>query len=137
VATLPSGLPDVVDDDEDLTRFLTSSGSFNSQSVKPLAFFPDRGGEASVFRHGAEPRQGLWDIYEAHVGGERTLYGAAILKGRHVRSATLRVDAAEPPPRHAVIVGWTSADQDPRLAKALMKEQAADLARHAELVRYP
>jgi hypothetical protein len=59
---LVSGLPDIVADDEDLARFLTSSSQFNARMVKPAAFLPARDGEASVFRHGADPRDALWAI---------------------------------------------------------------------------
>jgi len=57
---LASGLPDIVADDEDLARFLTSSSQFNIRMAKPAAFLPsasDR--ETSVFRHGAEPLREL------------------------------------------------------------------------------
>src|ERR1700758_4702302 len=58
---LASGLPEIVADDEDLARFLTSRSRFNAQMAKPAAFLPavnDR--ETSVFRHGSEPRVELW-----------------------------------------------------------------------------
>ena len=37
MATLPSGLPDVVADDEDIARFLTQSNQFNTTMAKPAA----------------------------------------------------------------------------------------------------
>jgi hypothetical protein len=37
---LPSGLPERVSDNEDLSRFLTQSGQFNSLGAKPAAFLP-------------------------------------------------------------------------------------------------
>jgi hypothetical protein len=78
---LASGLPDLVADDEDLARFLTSSGQFNAQMAKPPAFLPstsDR--ETSVFRHGSDPRAALWALGNEHAAGNRTLHGAAIVK---------------------------------------------------------
>jgi len=134
VATLPSGLSDVVDDEEDLARFLMSSSHFNSMAVKHAAFLPKEG-ETSVFRHGSELREQLWQIAANHVPGDRTLHGAAIVKARHVRAARLDVVASEPPPRHANIVGWAWSASDPEMGKAERKEQALLVAQHAELVR--
>src|SRR5688572_28892131 len=135
MATLPSGLAETVDGDEDLARFLTSSSLFNSIMVKPAAFLPNpRDGETSVFRHGVEPQDGLWRIARQYAVGERTLHGAAIVKARRIREVeSLDVVASEPPPRHANVVGWAWSADDPDLGKAERKEQAARIAQHAEL----
>jgi len=66
--TLPSGLPEHVGCDEDVARFLTSSGHYNASAVKPAAFMPNpRNGETSVFRHGAEPMDDLKAIARTDV----------------------------------------------------------------------
>ena len=60
---LPSGLPEAIADDEDLARFLTSSGHLSASmgTAKSAAFLPSpKDRETSVFRHGSEPRFGLW-----------------------------------------------------------------------------
>jgi hypothetical protein len=133
---LPSGLPDLVADGEDLARFLTSSSQFNALMVKPAAFLPNPHDlETSVFRHGSEPREDLWQIAVEYVIGERTLHGAAIFTASHVRAAALDVVSSEPPPRHAGIVGWPSSETDPAMAKAEQKERAALIAQYAELMR--
>jgi hypothetical protein len=88
-----------------------------------------------VFRHGSDPRESLWHIGINHVAGARTLYGAAVFKARHVRSAMLEIVAHEPPPRHANIKGWPWPSPDPEMGKAERKERAALIAQHAELVR--
>lgn len=135
MATLPSGLPEWVDDDEALARFLTSSSQFNSLMVKPTAFLPNpKNGETSVFRHAAEPRAALWEIGAAYVAGDRTLHGAAVFKARHVREAGLEVKAHEPPPRHANIVDWPAAGLDRQMIRAEQKERALVIAKFAELV---
>lgn len=127
---LPSGLPDVVGDVEDLARFLTSSSQFNALMVKPSAFLPSpQDLETSVFRHGSEPREDLWRIAAEHVIADRALRGAAILKASHVRAAELDVVPSEPPPRHAAIVGWPASESDPDMAKAERKERAILIAR--------
>ena len=128
MATLPSGLPEQVADNEDLARFLVQSSQYNSTLVKPAAFLPSpKDRETSISRHGAEPLDRLWDIGLA-AAGNRTLYGAAIIRARDVTSAQLIVAADEPPPRHAVIRGWPWIDDDLELQKAQQKERAAILA---------
>jgi hypothetical protein len=106
MATLPSGIPNIVAGEEDLVRRLTQSSQFSALMAKPAAFLPSpRDRETAVSRHGSEPKEGLWAIGLA-AAGERNLDGAAIVKTRVVRSAQLEVLADEPPPRHAVIRGW-------------------------------
>lgn len=133
---LDSGRPDVIADEEDLARFLTSSGQFNAQMAKPAPFLPspnDR--ETSVFRHGSEPLETLWAIGDTHAAGHRKLHGAAIVKARNVRAAELDVIADEPPPRHAAIRGWPWLGSDPEEQKARRKERALSLASTAVLMR--
>src|SRR5258706_8545410 len=133
---LLSGLSEIVGDEEDLARFLTSSSQFNSIMVKPSAFLPNpNDGETSVFRHGAEPREKLWQIAREYAIGERNLHGAAIFTASHVRAAMLDIIASEPPPRHASIVRWPWLEDDLEMQKAHQKERAAMLAALAELVR--
>ncbi|MGE0827165.1 MAG: hypothetical protein AB7G75_28565 [Candidatus Binatia bacterium] len=136
MATLPSGLEEIVADDEDLARYLTSSSQFNAVMVKPAAFLPNpKDRETSVFRHGSEPRDRLWAIGFEHAAGDRNVHGAAICKAHHVREAQLEVTADEPPPRHAAIRGWPFSESDPELQKARQKELAALIASKAEVVR--
>jgi hypothetical protein len=133
---LPSGLPEIVADEEDLARFLTSRGHFNSKVVKPSAFMPEiEDRETSVFRHGSEPRETLWAIGDEHAAQGRTIYGAGIIKARSVREIRLDVFPDEPPPRHAAIRGWPWTENDPDLRKAEHKEFAVLLASNAELFK--
>ena len=132
---LPSALPERVQDDEDLARFLTSSSQFNAKMVKPSAYLPcPKDSATSVFRHGSEPRDDLWQISDENLTTVRRIYGAAFIKAMQVRAASLDVAGEEPPPRHANIIGWPSAD-DPELQKAQQLEQAALIAQHADFVR--
>jgi hypothetical protein len=131
---LASGLPEIVADDEDLARFLTSRSQFNLQMAKPAAFLPsinDR--ETSVFRHASEPRVQLWIIGDEYAAGNRSVYAAAIVKARDVRAAILDVVADEPPPRHAAIRGWPWLDSDAQLQKAQRKERALLVASRSML----
>lgn len=125
---LPSGLPEHIDDEEDLARFLTQSNQFNAIMAKPSAFLPNpKDRETSVSRHGRVPLDRLWEIGLA-VAGNRKLHGAALFKARDVRTGQLDVIADEPPPRHAVIKNWPWAENDPELQKAKQKELAASIA---------
>ena len=132
---LPSGLADLVAEDEDLARFLTSERLYRSPNVvKPAAFLPspaDR--ETSVFRHGASPADDLWALGRA-AAGARPLHGAGIVNARVIQDANLEVFASEPPARHAAIRGWPWIEDDPALSKARQKERAAVLAQHSRLV---
>jgi len=133
--TLPSGLPIHVHDDEKLTRFLTSSRHFNTKMVKPAALLPNpKNGETSVFRHGEHPADSLWEIGRTHIGGDRSLHGAAVIAASVVRVELLEVTADEPPDRHANIIGWPSDPDDPVLTKAKRKEKAAVLAGNSILL---
>ncbi|HEY8884313.1 MAG TPA: hypothetical protein VIO35_03295 [Chloroflexota bacterium] len=137
MAKLPSGLSDIIDDEEDLARFLNQSGQFTTLTVKPSAFLPSpRSGTTSVFRHGSEPRTSLWLLFSEHVSVDLIPYGAAIVKASQVRAVGLEVSPVEPPPRHADISGWASLEIDPDRGKAQRKEQALLLAQQAVLVRY-
>ena len=131
---LPSGLPDLVGDNESLARFLTSSRQFNSTAVKPSAFIPDANYETSVFRHSSEPRDPLWTIGVV-AANTRNLHGAGIIRAAVVRLAELKVEAVEPPDKHAVIVGWPRNKDDQDMQDAAHLELATTLAKNALLIK--
>lgn len=127
-----SGLPDIVADEEPLARFLTSSSHFNSTSVKKGAFIPNKkDGEMSVTRHSGEPMEELAEIGKSQL---EKVYGAAILKASEFRKEKLDVLAAEPPPRHANVVGWPWRADDPVYGKSERNEIAMALAQKATRV---
>jgi hypothetical protein len=135
MAILPSGLSDIVSDEEDLARFLTQSSHFNASIAKPAAFLPNQNDqETSVFRHGSDPRENLWAIGLNAAGG-RNLHGAAVFKAAVVREIQLDILAFEPPPRHAVIKGWPWNEVDLDLQKAKQKELALMIASRSVLLR--
>jgi hypothetical protein len=131
---LPSELPETVADDEELARLLRSSGHFSSTIVKASAFIPAKDGKTSVIRHGAEPREELWDLARLFLGPGIKFHGAAICKARAIREQHLDVVADEPPPRHANIVSWPL-NADIELQKAQQKELALAIAAVSELVK--
>ena len=130
---LPSGLPDRVGDDEDLARILRSSSHFTSSTVKAAAFMPARDSTTSVIRHGADPRESLWQHARKVLGAE-VRHGAAICRALVAREERLDVLADEPPPRHANVIGWP-ANPDPELEKAQRKEIALQIASKSKLIR--
>jgi hypothetical protein len=130
---LPSGLPNLIDSEEDLARFLTQGGHYNAQMAKPAAFLPSlKDHETSVSRHGFEPLERLWIIGRDATNG-RNLHGVAVFKARTVGTAQLEAVADEPPHRHAAIRGWPWLD-DPELQKAQQKERAIVLAVASKLL---
>ena len=132
--TLPSGLPDLVADEEDLTRFITQTNHFNSTMAKPAAFLPNpKYRNTSVFRCGPD-RELIWKIWQNTNAGERTLKAAAICKTVEVRKIGLDAIAKEPPDRHANIEGWPWLDNDPEFQKAKQLEKAQSLAQKSKLV---
>ena len=134
MATLPSGLPENVGDDEDLARFLPHESLFTAAQARPAAFLPNpKDRETSVSRHGREPTESLWEL-GIQAAGQRHLYGAAIVKARVPRASRLTVGADEPPPRHAVLRNWAWLDDEPYLDKAKRKEIAAVIAGKADLI---
>lgn len=131
---LLSGLPEYVDNDEDLTRFLTQSNQFTASRVKPAAFLPHpKHRNTSVFRVGSDPVR-LRDIWTQNNPGDRPLRGAATCKATHIRSAGLEVVASEPPPAHANIEGWPWLADEPEIQRARQLERASQVAAEATIV---
>lgn len=129
---LPSGLSEVVDDDEPLLRFLIHRNNFTARRVKPEAYFPARAdNKTSVFRHAAGPRVEVWLLADQNLG-ERHARAVAMYRAISVGKADLRVEPDEPPPRHANLSGWPAPGD--ALDKAKLKEIAAALAESAELI---
>ena len=133
-ALLPSGLPDLVADDELLARFLRFSSQFSALGIKALAFLPAKDDMTSVVRHAAEPCAELWDLGAVFLGPDTKIYGAAVFTADNVRRANIDVVAAEPPPRHANLVGWP-VNADPELQKAQRKKIALAIAAQSDLVK--
>ena len=125
---LPSGLPEVVGDEEDLARFLTQSSHYSHTGVRSGAFLPSpKDQSTSVSRHGHQPVEVLRQLGEI-AAGDRRLYGAAIFKAAVVRNVGLALNAKEPPARHALIQRWPWTEHDPQQQKAQQKELALQLA---------
>jgi hypothetical protein len=135
MATLPSGLPERVADDENLSRFLTQSNLYTAVKetpgtwmAKPAAFMPNpKHRNTSVFRMGIDLEHAK-KTWNENATGERTLKAIAFCTALDVRNAQLDVVASEPPSGHANIEGWSWLESDPELQRARQKELAAQIA---------
>lgn len=133
---LASGLPEQIESDELLTRFLASSSLFSANGIKPSAFLPSpKSRDTSVFRkvESIEEMRRIWNDHLAGAG--RNLHAAAQFPAELPISIGLKVEPQEPPPKHANIANWPWLDSDLELQKARQKHFAAILAQGANLVR--
>jgi hypothetical protein len=124
-----SGVETEVGNDENLSHFIFSRTWFspNTARVKYNAFMP-RKGEVSVFRIDKLSEKQVWTIGRDVVGGgTKNPKARGDIKAAKVRESQLDVLAAEPPPRHANLVGWPSAKSEQILiakqlaARAILK----------------
>lgn len=130
---LPSGLPEIVEGAEKLSRFLTQSNHFSSDAVTGKAFIPDKHGKKSVARHTGEPPAELWELGRVYLGAEATIYGVAVCVTGEIRALGLDVLSEEPPPRHANIIGWP-VHSDAEEQKSLRKKLALAVASASSLI---
>lgn len=103
-----SMLDPIVGTNENLSRFILSSRHFSQQPprIKAEAYMPSQG-EVSVFRVDGLSKAQIWKIgSEIAERRGRTHYACGEAAARDVRRIGLDVVRAEPPPRHANIVGW-------------------------------
>lgn len=119
--------------DETISRFILSRSHirYSTGEAKYGAYLPmfnegDDNWETSVFRITELQDQEVWHIGEVNVAQVRskTLLGRSDLAVLQVRNTNkLNVESAEPPDRHAVIVGWPAEKYDQiELAKYLAEE---------------
>jgi|SRR3974390_508269 hypothetical protein len=134
MATLPSGLPEIVADEEELVRFLTQSNRFNSIMAKPAAFLPNpKFRNTSVFRIIPDPEL-IRLAWQQNKVGEGSLKAAAACTAIEVRKTGLDVLPEEPPSRHANLEGWPWLDGDADLQRAKQLEIAQGIAQKSKLV---
>lgn len=134
---LPSGLHEIVGNEELISRFLTSHGHCNASVVKPGAYLPNRkNGKLSVARHSAEPISESQMIAKEDFGLEKA-FGVALLDAEAFRDEGLDFEADDTPPRHADVIGWPWLPDDPEFGKSIQKLKAASLAQKAARILYP
>ena len=134
MAQLPSGLPDIVGDEKNLTRFLSQSSQFNSLMAKPAAFLPNpKYRNTSVFRIGNEPDR-IRQTWQKNAIEGRTLKAVAICRCADIKFVGLCATAEEPPDAHANIEGWPWLENDPAAQKAKQIELAQAIVQKCELI---
>lgn len=122
-----SSLPNNVNDQELLARYLTSKKWFSSlhNRVKPHAFMPPSHLELSVFRIANLPVPTIWKIGRRAIRKmkePKTLYGSGDILAVNVLDLLLLIQPDNKPPRHANIVGWPV---DKEEQKSIAQELAA------------
>jgi hypothetical protein len=126
-------LPTVVGDDEAVVSFVLESNKFKGSGVDHRQLMPSiRHGNTSVYRIA-----GLSEAQTAAAGHvialERPkpgILGWAELVVLAIRAAQpLRLNAAEPPPRHALIEGWPPAIEDKRTMAMALASKAKTVKR--------
>lgn len=133
---LPSGLPEIVQDDEPISRFLTSGNHCNTKVVKQAAFIPNpKDGRLSVARHNAHPPEESERMAKEDFRLEKA-FGVALLEAVEFRKVQLDFEADDKPPRHADVVGWPWREDDREFGKAEQKAKALELAKKAERIIY-
>lgn len=134
--TLPSGLPERVQDEEPISRFLTQRSHFNTTVVKPPAFIPNpKDGRLSVARHSTQPVEEAERMAKEEFNLPHAV-GVALLPAHAFREEGLDFDADDTPPRHANVVGWPWRREDPEYAKSERKLIAATLAQKAQRILF-
>ena len=123
--------PVPVGETETLARFLTQSNHFNTGGATHRAFMPDPHDDLSVSRVDHLSQQEIRVRGEATVEERKgTVYGWARLNVAAVLGQGLKIQPDEPPPGHAIIVGWPELKEDRKLiaielAKASQLNKAA------------
>lgn len=132
------GSSSAVTPSETLCRFIFDSGQFSTVLVKHRAFLP-------AFNKDISPPRLETSVHRINGMGEEQIRMAGVAAGlnrgkepraqghvsaRVVLEQNLAVDAAEPPLKHAVIVGWPGGKDD-------QMDLAKEIARQAILRRPP
>jgi len=119
----------IIGANENLSRFIFSTKHFSRQPlrVKAEAYMPSQG-QVSVFRVDGLIATQIWEIGdEIAEKRDRTLYARGDIKAREVGRSGLDILPAEPPPRHANIVGWPENDKPRQKLIALQLAAVATL----------
>lgn len=133
---LTSGLPENVENDEPISRFLTSRNHYNTTAVKPPAFIPNpKDGCLSVARHNATPIEESERMAKEDFNLPKAA-GVARLPALAFRKEGLDFRADDTPPRHADVIDWPWRQDDPEYGKSERKLIAAALAQQAQRVMF-
>lgn len=133
---LPSGRDKVVENDEALARFAISKGQFSrvTHRPKPNLLSPNPHVELSLSRVDGLEDENIKELGDdvARKRGKEDALGYAELLAASPRLYGLDVIADEPPPHHANITGWSSAE-DRAEKKRLQLEKAKLLVEKCQM----
>ncbi len=136
-------MADLVEPDEQLSRFLLDKGHFTPDYVKFRAFLPPRGAIIlSVLRTDDLAEEEIWGLGEEHVAaGTRTIFAradflCAVLAEINAGDYSLSAVPDEPPARHANVTGWPPIEQK-ELQKQLAQQMAARCGRPRQRPEQP
>jgi len=138
---LESGLGVEILESETLARFLLQSDDFSKahMRVKPRAFMPMFNDKRNQWETSVTRTMSLSHLEIHVIGGEvaierqKSYYGFASTQNSAVNQADLHSAPDEPPPRHALILGW-STDIDKYMRKAANQSKALALASDSNLI---
>ncbi len=117
-----------VDPSETLSRFVVYNRWIRADNtVRHIAFTPNKNGETSIFRISDISDKEVWNIGEHEVGMKQNkpILGRADIVASDVLSNHLEIIPSEPPERHADITSWPE-------EKDKQKDVALKLAEKAE-----
>ncbi|MGO8977202.1 MAG: hypothetical protein ACLP0B_09885 [Steroidobacteraceae bacterium] len=126
-------LPAIVDEHEEVASFVFESNKFKGNDLDFRQLMPSkRFGNTSVYR-----TVGLSETETADAGHAIALerpkpgiLGWGVLIARAIRLISpLSINAAEPPPRHALIEGWPAAVQEQRALAMNLASKATVIKR--------
>jgi len=121
----PLADPVLVDGSETVSRFVFERDKINGQGIKFRAFFDPKGSGLSVSRTSGLLEREIWQLGD-DVGRGPAVGCGDLIVSQIAAEIGLRTIVAEPPPRHALIVGWPMDDRDRHRSVA---QQLAALAR--------
>lgn len=120
-----------IKNNEPLARYILESSQFSrlKNIVKPSAFMPAPNLQLSVFRIEGLDQKAIWELGEKEVVSRiipiKTLYGMAKLLALSAKSAGLRIDPDDTPPRHANIIGWPKEKDEQKIIAIELATQAS------------
>lgn len=120
-----------VSSSETISRFVLSRRWIRADNtVRHIAFTPNKNGETSIFRISGISDNEVWNIGEREVGMKQNkpILGRADITASIILSNHLEIVPSEPPVRHADITGWPE-------EKDQQKDIALELAEKAEFYR--
>lgn len=120
-----------LNENEPLTRFLTSSSHFSkvNNRVKYGAFMPHPIHlDLSMFRIQNLTSREIWETGEEQVANPsgRTVHGRADIKAMRITKCGIQINPDDDPPGHVNVIGWPS-------EKSKQKAIAQELSANASL----